>query len=183
MAANSFSGEEPFSSFTSLAPIGLQKTFILPKGVTTMHRTLTKYGLANKNILMGTTSGQIQSIDLRFIHPRRPMADPSSTEKEEGLQKYAPYLHFPASVYVSHNVSVAALSNIVSATSQLESTSLILAYGLDVFFNHHKPSQSFDVLSSDFNRTFLILILTALALALVILRSMSRRKTLNSYWA
>jgi hypothetical protein len=181
-SANTFSGEGPFSSFSTLAPIALQKTYIPPKLITTLHRTVTSKGLSNKNVLMGTASGQIVSLDMRVIHPRRPMGVPTQTEKEEQMQQYNPYIAFGLPAYVTNNASLAGLRRIVAAPSNLESTSLIFAYGLDVFFNHNKPSQSFDLLASDFNHSLLVIILTCLFGLVLLVRRMATRKQINSAW-
>lgn len=181
-SGNSFSGEGPFSGFTSLAPLSLQKTFVVPRAVSLLHRTITKAGLSNKNVLLGTASGQIVSVDLRTVHPRRPLGEPSKTEKEEGLLQYSPYLLFAPAAMVSQNESVLGLAGIECGPSNLESTSLIFAYGLDVFFNHHKPSQSFDLLATDFNKTFLVLLLTGLFVAVLSLQRMTKRKQIGAMW-
>ena len=182
LSPNPFTNEPAFSSFSTLPPIALQKTYISPKAIKTMFRTLTTKGLSNKNVLVGTVAGQIQSVDLRAIHPRRPLGEPSKTEKEEGLVQYTPYLHLSGLSYASHNLSVANVEGIISGASNLESTSLLLAHGLDLFFNHVKPSQSFDILSSDFNYSLLVIILAVLFIIVNILRKMAKSKALRTPW-
>lgn len=182
LSPNPFANEPAFSSFSSLPPIALQKTYISPKAIKALFRTLTTKGLSNKNILIGTVAGQIQSVDLRAIHPRRPLGEPSKTEKEEGLVQYTPYLHLSGLSYASHNLSIANIEGIVAGASNLESTSLLLAFGLDLFFNHVKPSQSFDILSSDFNYSLLVIILVVLGIIVNILRRMAKSKALKAPW-
>ena len=48
------------SSFSAPQPIGLQKTFILPKTVVTLEHTLTLKGLTNKHLLIGLRNGQVK---------------------------------------------------------------------------------------------------------------------------
>ena len=60
-----------------------QKTYILPRTVTTLGFTHSARGIANKNLLLGLAPGQLYSVDLRQVHPRRPLAEPSQPEKEE----------------------------------------------------------------------------------------------------
>ena len=182
LSPNPFANEHAFSSFSSLPPIAIQKTFISPKSIKTLSRTITAKGLSNKNILIGTMSGQILSVDMRAIHPRRPLGEPTKFEKEEGLLQYSPYLHLPGLTYTSQNISVAQIAGMIAGASNLESTSLILAYGLDVFFNHIRPSQSFDVLSTDFNYSLLVIILVVLFFIVYILRKMAKTKVLKAPW-
>jgi hypothetical protein len=51
--------------------------------VTALGFTQSARGIANKNLLLGVAPGQLYSIDLRQVHPRRPLAEPSQPEKEE----------------------------------------------------------------------------------------------------
>jgi hypothetical protein len=88
--------------FLSHLPSALQKSFILPRGVTgllllslcsrlfsltlpsvAMHHTVTERGITNKNLLIGLSTGQLLSLDTRAIDPRRPLGAPSQLEKEE----------------------------------------------------------------------------------------------------
>ena len=172
------------TSFGAPAPIGIQKTYILPKSVEILTHTRTKKGIANKHLLLGLTNGQVFSMDLRVIDPRRPMGVPTPSEKEEGLMQYNPYLQFIPHSAVTYNYTVPRLRGIVASPSQsLESTSLILAFGLDVQFSRVTPSNGFDMLSSNFNREMLTLIMVVLFIIVVVLRSMMRKKSLDAAWA
>lgn len=64
----------------------MQKTFILPRAVTALHHTLTTRGITNKNVLLGFNTGQIFALDLRAIDPRRPINQPTPSEKEEVIK-------------------------------------------------------------------------------------------------
>lgn len=59
--------------------MAVQKTYTLPRAVTALSHTLTMSGVSNKNILIAFRSGQVFSVDMRQIHPRRPMSDPSQS--------------------------------------------------------------------------------------------------------
>jgi ER membrane protein complex subunit 1 len=58
--------------------------------------------------------------------------------------------HHPPQV-LSYNRTVEGLTAIHSVPATLESTSLVLATGLDVWFTRAHPSKTFDLLSDDFN--------------------------------
>lgn len=70
----------------------------------------------------------------------------------------------------------------VTSPALLESTSLILASGLDLFYTRVAPSGSFDVLSEGFNKAQLLATITALAIGVIVLRPLVRRKVLKQRW-
>ena len=67
----------------------------------------------------------------------------------------------------------------MTAPALLESTSLILAYGLDMFLTRVAPSNTFDVLSENFNKAQLVFTVLGLLLAILITRPMVQRKKLK----
>jgi hypothetical protein len=71
---------------------------------------------------------------------------------------------------------------IVTSPALLESTSLVLASGLDLFFTRVAPSGSFDVLSEGFSKEQLLATILVLAIGLVVMRPLVRRKALRSRW-
>lgn len=79
-------------------------------------------------------------------------------------------------------VQVANVRQIITVPSRLESTSLVLTLGLDLFFTRVAPSGTFDVLSENFNKAQLVLTITGLAIAVVVVRPIVARKTLRERW-
>ena len=202
------------SSYSSLSPISMQKTFVLPQSVTCLQQTITERGITNKHLLISLQNGQIFSVDLRQIHPRRPLTEPSPaghlvscfvpsplvksqiiiimlnmimTEKVEGLQRYSPFLVFHPYEAVTHNYSLpGGVSNILSTSSLLESSTLVLSFGgrsVDVQLNRLMPSLEFDLLASDFNYNLLLLTLLVLASAVLVLRRIQNSKQLSLLWS
>lgn len=178
------SRDSQFSAFNAALPIGIQKTYLLQRGVSTLQHTKTANGVANKHILIATTNGQVYAFDMRQIHPRRPIQDPTQAEKLEGLQKYSPFILFNPQTAVTLDYSVkGGINNIISTPSKLESTSLVLSFGsLDIQFNRVTPSQGFDLLSDDFNHSLLASVLTALGCGVVMLKKMYTKKSLGQAW-
>ena len=70
----------------------------------------------------------------------------------------------------------------MTSPALLESTSLVLGLGLDLFFTQVAPSGSFDVLSEGFSKSQLLATISALAAGLVVLRPLVRRKLLKQRW-
>ena len=83
------------SAYSAVPPIAMQKTYTLPRAVSALHHTVTAHGLSNKNLLVGLRNGQVYSIDMRQVHPRRPFSDPSAAGNKVALSNYScKVLHF-----------------------------------------------------------------------------------------
>ena len=78
---------------------------------------------------------------------------------------------------------VARMGLIAASPAKFESISLVLAAGLDLFFVRTTPSQSFDLLASDYNHPLLILLMVALISATTATWYISSTQALNKNWA
>jgi len=170
------------SSFNSPAPIALQKTYVFPRKITSMHHSVTSRGITNKNLLMGLGSGQLYAVDLRMLDPRRPINKPTPAEMEEKLMQYVPFIGLHPFQMLSTNSTLPPVKRILSAPSKLESTSIVVTLGLDVYHTRTVPSKGFDMLASDFNKPLLSLILVSMGAAVVWLRGAYKRQLLSSGW-
>lgn len=172
------------SSFAKQDPIVLQKSFIFPTGIKAMASTVTAQGITPKHIIVGLTSGQLFMMPRRVLDPRRPETKPTLDQQSEGLVRYSPYVpvYNMAKSMFSHTISIGGLENIVTAPASLESTTLVLAYGLDLYYNRLAPAMSFDILPSDFKYELLLLLVLGLAVASTIMRWTVSRKRLNEAW-
>jgi hypothetical protein len=83
---------------------------------------------------------------------------------------------------VSYNKSVAQIREISTSAASLESTSLVFAYGLDMYYVRVMPAKSFDLLPTDFNYELLILLVLGLGVATLVMRGAVSRKKLNDAW-
>ncbi|CCM05286.1 uncharacterized protein FIBRA_07498 [Fibroporia radiculosa] len=117
---------------------------------------------------------QIQSFPRRFLDPRRPKRKPTSEEMEEWLTQYDALLPDDPKRVLSHDYQVVGTKHILTSPALLESTSLVFAYGQDLFFTRITPSNTFDLLSENFNKAQLVLTIAGLALAIVIAKPMPR---------
>lgn len=77
---------------------------------------------------------------------------------------------------------ISNVQNIITSPALLESTSLIFAYGLDMFSTRIAPSGTFDVLSENFNKVQLVFTVCGLFVAIIITGPMVRRKQLREKW-
>ncbi|KAG6330871.1 hypothetical protein ID866_8220 [Astraeus odoratus] len=159
-----------------------EQAFILPYGITALAPTSTRFGVTLKDLIVASQKRGVHSIPHRLLDPRRPWGKPSQSEAEEGLITYDAILGNDGRLELSHNYEVANVRKIVTAPSRLESTSLVLALGLDLFLTRVAPSGTFDVLSENFNKAQLVLTIVGLGAAIVFIRPVVRRRRLNERW-
>ncbi|KIK60871.1 hypothetical protein GYMLUDRAFT_59265 [Collybiopsis luxurians FD-317 M1] len=132
---------------------------------------------------VANVNGKIQLFSRRLLNPRRPVGrKPSSEEQEEFLVQYDPVLLDDPRRVLSHDYDVSNTRSIITSPALLESTSLVFAYGLDLFLTRVAPSNTFDVLSENFNKVQLVLTVTGLAAAIFVTRPMVKRKKLREKW-
>ncbi len=112
------------------------------------------------------------------------------SEKEEGLQKYNPFLFLSPYTALTFdyalNEGARGPGHIMSAAAGLESSCQVVSFGgdgVDLQVNRAMPSQGFDMLASDFNHALLVAILGALGAAVLVLRRMHQRKQIGAIWA
>ncbi|KAG9004471.1 hypothetical protein FRB94_002342 [Tulasnella sp. JGI-2019a] len=160
----------------------IQRSFVIPYGIKALAPTQTKYGISMKDIIVNTDSNQVLSIPRRLLDPRRPNGAATPAEQEEGLIPFNVVLHDDARRILSHTKEVFNTKQILAAPVQLESTSLIFAYGLDLFQTRVSPSNTFDELHEDFNRIQLVLTILGLAAGIVVTKPIVRSKALSTAW-
>jgi outer membrane protein assembly factor BamB len=172
-----------FSSYTAPPPVTLSQSYVLPSPVSLLSHTSSARGITAKHLLLGLASDSVVSLDKRWADARRPLPSAMTAEdKEENLIPYYPRLYFPPPTYVTYNKTIHRLQNIVTSGSSLESTTLVLAVGLDLFFTRISPAEAYDILTSDFNYPALILTITVLCVATFVTSRMIRRKDTLRAW-
>jgi len=174
-----------FSSMVSPRPVVLTKTYGFARPVSALGVTNTRGGISAKSLLLATgVSGQIVRVDRRLLDPRRPAGTPKLTEKKEGLMQYSPLIPISPMHTSSYNNNIERVSSIISTAANLESQTLVLAYGgPDIFFTRFAPSKSFDSLPENFNKLLLLLVMIALFVGLMKAKSMAGRKAVKFGWA
>ena len=79
---------------------------------------------------------------------------------------------------------VDGVTSIISASTNLESQSLMLAYGgPDIFFSRIAPSKGFDLLPDSFNRQFLLVVVFGLIGVTRWLNDKNKTASLNLGWS
>jgi hypothetical protein len=139
-------------------PHVLTQSFIVPEPISHMSVTQTRQGITTRQLLCTlASSNSIIGIPRAVLDPRRPVGrDPTPAEQEEGLFRYQPVIEFDPKIIISHKREVAGVRNVITSPAVLESTSLVFAYGLDVFGTRVAPSLPFDILGTSFNKLSLV---------------------------
>ncbi|GAB7343506.1 hypothetical protein MBLNU457_1519t1 [Dothideomycetes sp. NU457] len=160
------------------------QTFVIPEPISHLSVSQTTQGITSKELLaVLPESNAILGIPRAILDARRPVGrNPSKDEQFEGLMQYAPLLEFDAKWLLTHSREVIGVNNITTSPALLESTSLVFAYGLDIFGTRISPSFSFDVLGKDFNKLQMLATVIALFIGTLIVAPMVARKQVNARW-
>ncbi|KII83787.1 hypothetical protein PLICRDRAFT_147866 [Plicaturopsis crispa FD-325 SS-3] len=166
----------------SIEVTAYEQSFVYPHDISAITTTTTKFGVTSKDIIVANLNNKIHSIPRRLLDPRRPKRKVTAEEQEEFLIQYEPVLPEDPRRTLSHDYQVSNVRHIVTSPALLESTSLVFAYGLDLFLTRVAPSGTFDVLSENFNKVQLVLTISALAVAIMVTKPMVHRKRLREKW-
>jgi ER membrane protein complex subunit 1 len=163
------------ANFSSLNPVDtptgpplpwiVSQGFVTNQPLTSLAVSQTLQGISNRLVLAYLPEAHgVVGIPRMMVDPRRPVGrDPTAAEVEaEGLMKYFPGMEIDPRTIVSHQRDVLGIKGIVAAPATVESTSLIIAYGVDIFGSRVAPSGVFDILGQGFNKATLILTVVAL---------------------
>lgn len=155
-------------------PHVVSQAFVISEPISHMTVTQTRQGITTRQLLCTLPSSHaIVGIPRPVLNPRRPVdRDPTSAEAEEGLFRYAPFLDFDGKWYLSHSRDVAGIKTVLSRPTLLESTSLVFAFGGDIYGTRATPSQAFDILDKSFSKLQLVLTVVALAIGVAFLAPM-----------
>ena len=164
-AISNSSAVQPSSAHGDVAkPYVISQNYHIPEPISHMAVTQTKQGITSRELLVTLPlSNSIVGIPRQVIDPRRPVGrDPTAHEAAEGLTRYMPAIHFDPKWHLNHNYEVSGVKGVITSESGLESTSLVFAYGLDLFGTRVAPSFAFDVLGKGFNKVQMLLTVVAL---------------------
>lgn len=155
-------------------PHVISQAYMIPEPISNMAVTETRQGITVRQLLCTLpASNAIVGIPRFFLDPRRPVnRDPTSQEAEEGLMRYVSFLDFDPKWYLTHAREVMGIQKIESSPTLLESSTLVFAYGFDVFGTRLAPSQPFDLLGKGFSKMQLLLTVVALAAGVALLAPM-----------
>ncbi|PQE33647.1 ER membrane complex subunit 1 protein [Rutstroemia sp. NJR-2017a WRK4] len=180
-----FSNLEPYDipNAGPIIPHVVSQSFVIPEAITHMSVSQTRQGITTRQLLCTLTSNAIVGIPRYLLDPRRPVGrDPTAAEQEEGLLRYQPVIEFDPKMIITHKREVLGIRNVITSPALLESTSLVFAYGIDIFGTRVTPSAAFDILGKSFNKLSLVTTVLALGAGVTIVAPMVRRKQINGRW-
>jgi hypothetical protein len=171
--ADSFSSLDPvdFPTGGVIRPAAVSQSYVLSAPVSALQVTQTRQGITSRQVLAYLPESHgIVGIPRAVLEPRRPVGrDPNAAEAEEGLIKYHPAIEIDPKSVITHERDVLGVEKIITAPAIVESTSLVFAYGVDVFGTRVAPSFLFDILGKGFNKVSLIGTVLALLAGVVVL--------------
>lgn len=94
------------------------------------------------NGVVGLANGAVLELPWMFLDPRRPVTV-TPEMREEGVIPYMPELPIPPESIINYNKSLPHINGIHAAPSGLESTSLVLVYGLGKNYQFYQTPQVF----------------------------------------
>ncbi|XP_063985411.1 ER membrane protein complex subunit 1 isoform X2 [Diachasmimorpha longicaudata] len=169
-----------FSSLTTTRlPMVERQAFIFPASIESMTETITEKGITSKHILVALANGGILELPWMMLDPRRP-TNPES--REEGVIPYMPEIPIHMDAIINYNQSVFRVSGIYTSPSGLESTCLIFAHGLDLFYTRVAPSKTFDVLKEDFDYYLIVIVLAVLLISSYVTKKLASQKAQKQAW-
>jgi len=183
-----FTTPEQSAQFSSLdaresKPVVLSKTYSLAKPVSALGVTSTRGGISAKMLILSGIDGQVFTVDRKMLEPRRPLGQVKDSEKMEGLRQYSELIPMISYLSLSYTQTVEGVKHIVSAPTDLESQSLVMAFGgPDIFFARTSPSRGFDLLPDSFNRVMLSIVVVVLLLGALFLQRIVFSKTVKKGW-
>ncbi|TVY33476.1 ER membrane protein complex subunit [Lachnellula subtilissima] len=165
-------------------PFVATQSFLIPEAISHMSVTETRQGITTRQLICTiASSNAIIGIPRTLLDPRRPVGrDPTTAEMEEGVFRYQPYIEFDPKLVLTHKREVIGVKDVITSPAVLESTSLLFAYGIDIFGTRVAPSAAFDILGKGFNKLSLVGTVLALWAGVVVLAPMVRRKQINGRW-
>ncbi|KAJ3324597.1 hypothetical protein HDV06_006490 [Boothiomyces sp. JEL0866] len=171
-----------FSSFHNSSFDFIAQTFISAHPIDSLGVTRTLAGITSREIIFGLKQGMLLGASRKLLDPRRPKHSPTSYDKEEQLYPYHPVIGTNPKDTLSYNLQVLHPTTIISKETLLESTSLVLSYGTDIFLTRRMPSKMFDRLKDDFSYAQLVLSIVALVGGIIAARYYSERKVMREAW-
>ncbi|XP_050680309.1 ER membrane protein complex subunit 1 isoform X2 [Leptidea sinapis] len=168
-----------FSSLWGARSPGVERqTYILPATPLAATHTRTERALADTHLLLALSNGMISEMPWTWLEPRRG----ASEAREEGAIPYEPELPLAPDAALNYNQTLLRTRRVYTAPAALESTSLVLAVGLDIFYTRVAPSKTFDLLKEDFDYNLITIVLVALIVATYSTKYFASRKMLKMAW-
>lgn len=183
-SVSSFGQDAPAGAVVPRArPVAHMRSFLLPYAVRALGTSRTALGVATRTLVVVTDRENVVVIPRRMLDPLRTTGRPPPADAAVGIMAYAPEIPDELSWRVSpRELRIMGLDTVTAAPSLLESTSMVLATGVDWFYTSVSPSGQFDRLQASFNKTQLVLTIAVLFIAIAATRPLMRLRTVGRRW-
>lgn len=173
------------TDFSSLFPrtpsFSIQQAYIATSPLSAISVTTTLKSITNRAVLFAESSGRIALVPKALLDPRRPTM-PTAEDRQEQLIPYTPQLTLSPMSYVTYNKTLQDIRGMITGVTGLESTSLLFAYGTDLYFTRVTPAKTFDMLNEDFDYYLIGLVLLGLLFGTIVTQALAENKALNKKW-
>ena len=173
-----------FSSIDSnINPLVERQAYILPiTDIVALEETMTTKGITSKHLLVASSDGSVLDLPMHMLDPRRPSPTTPGHMREPGIPPYIPELPFPHESVLNYRQRVEAIRGVLTSPSGLESTVIVLVYGLDLYGTRLAPSKGFDLIKDDFDYMMISAVILGLIGASYVTRRLAQMKMLNQAW-
>jgi hypothetical protein len=170
------------SSGDAAKPYVLSQSYQIAAEISHMTVTQTRQGITSRELVVTIPSiNAIIGIPRQILDPRRPIGrDPTPQEQAEGLTKYHPMIPLDSKWHMTHKYEVLGVEDVITSESGIESTSLVFAYGHDIFGTRVAPSFAFDILGKGFNKIQMLLTVAALFVGVLFVAPLVRQPLLKN---
>lgn len=171
-----------FTSYEYLQPYIVSRSYLFDNSILSIGVTTTRNSIPNREVIVGLDNDEMLGINSLYIDPRRKNSPPTDKDKEERLIQYHPLISTYPKHVMSTTYTVSGVEKILSNPATLESTSLVVGYGLDIFLTRRSPSNSFDVLSDTFNKPVLALTIAIVFILVIVTNQLIKKKEFKKVW-
>lgn len=125
-------------------PKVLTQSYIIPVLTKDFVLTRTLQGITNKHVVFLTTENKLMAIPSVFLSARRPTGNPNREGAEFEDSTTTPYdgvIRISHTLNLNYNLALSGITDLKSIPEEYESTTLIIASGIDLFVSHFAPER------------------------------------------
>ncbi|PVV04716.1 hypothetical protein BB560_000770 [Smittium megazygosporum] len=179
---DSISSKKTFSSYDVEKPYVLTQSYLIPNALSSLGVTRTFNSISMPNLILALRNSPLSLVPFSEVDPRRSNPSLDKSLESSYLKPYEPSIEISANEMISYSLSIKGVNTLKSTFTSLESTTLILATGLDVFCSQESPSGKFDELTPSFSKWNLSLTIFLLLVASIVVAPFAKKKVLSDLW-
>jgi len=127
-------------------PKFLTQTYIIPIPIKDIILTRTRQGITNRHVLMLTTHNQIIALPGAILDAKRPTENPNregANFEDPELPFYDAVVPLKFTLTISYDLTLSGITHIETIPHDYESTTLVIASGIDIFISTFSPENVF----------------------------------------